>query len=82
MKQLARAPAERAFPERIVVVDIAPPGAPRCELEIVPECEEGEIGLATAIYVRERKRLSRRQNFAGAVFAVAVVAAHCFGFIG
>ena len=82
MKWFARTPAGRAFPERIVVVDIAPPAAPMCELEIVPESEEGKVGLPAAIYVRERKRLSRRQKFASAVFAAAVVAGHFFGFIG
>ncbi len=82
MKWPAQAPTGRPFPERIVVVDIAPPGAPLCELEIVPESEEGKIGVPTAIYGWERKRLSGPQQVATAVFTVAVVVAHCFGFIG
>jgi len=53
-----------------------------CELEIVPESEEGTIAAPTATYVRERKRLSRRERFLGAVFVVAVVVAHSFGVIG
>lgn len=82
MKWFAQSPAGRDFPERIEIVDIAPPGAPLCELEIVPESEEGKIAAPTATYVRERKRLSRRERFLGAVFVAAVVAAHSFGVIG
>ncbi len=83
MKWFARTPAGRDFPERIEVVDIAPPGAPLCELEIVPETEERKIAaLPTATYALERKRLSRREQFVVAAFAAAVVVARCFGVIG
>jgi tellurite resistance protein len=53
-----------------------------CELEIVPEIEEGNIATPTAHYVRERKRLSRRRRTAEGVFVAAVVVAHCVGLIG
>ena len=70
MKWFAQTPAGRDFPERIEVVDIAPPGAPLCELEIVPESEEGKVSAPTATYVWERKRLSRRERLAGAVLGL------------
>jgi len=81
VKWLTRAPGDRDFPERIEVVDIALPGVPLCELEIVPESEEGRIDLPTATYRRERKRLSRPQRLVQAIFVAAVVGAHLLGFI-
>jgi hypothetical protein len=70
------------FPQRIEVVDLAPPEAPHCELGIVPEIEEGKIATPTARYVREGKRLSGRQRIAEGIVLAIVVAAHCIGFIG
>jgi len=81
VKWFAQAPTRRDFPERIEIVDIAPPGASWCELEIVPESEEGKIPAPTATYVRERKRLSRRERFVGAVFVTVVILAQCLGAI-
>lgn len=83
MKWFARIPAGRDFPERIEVVDIAPPGAPLCELELIPESEEGKVvASSTATYVWERKRFSRRERVVAAGFAAAVAAAHFLGVIG
>lgn len=81
MRWFARTPARRDFPERIEIVDLAPPEAPLSEFAIVPEIEEGKIAAPTATYRWERKRISRRQRFAQAIFVVAVVGAHLLGFI-
>lgn len=81
MRWLARTPARRDFPQRIEVVDLAPPEAPLSELAIVPEFEEGKVTLPTATYRWEQKRITRQQRFAQAIFVAAVVGAHVLGFI-
>lgn len=66
---------QREFPERLEVVDVAPPDADLCELQIVPEDQEGSIAVPTASYRLEGERLSFRQRLAlwGVVIVIVAV---------